>query len=192
MEPERIRTFIAVEIPDQIKEQIERMQRGLRGLAGDVSWVRPASIHLTVRFLGEISLDLLGAICESVTACAASHPPFTLEARGVGCFPSERKPRVLWVGIEDASGALAEIHSRLEEALSRLGFDRENRAFSPHLTLGRMRSAQSGAVMASRLKATGFDAHPFRVTRIVVMRSDLGPKGAKHTPQAVCPLRGSG
>ncbi|PYT09516.1 MAG: RNA 2',3'-cyclic phosphodiesterase, partial [Acidobacteria bacterium] len=114
--------------------------------------------------------------------------PFEIEVSGAGCFPSPRNPRVLWVGFSAVPEALKQLYANLEDELAREGFPREKRKFSPHLTIGRIRSPHNSALVAESLIATGFTSETFDATEIIVMRSDLKPTGSIYTRQAVIGL----
>jgi RNA 2',3'-cyclic 3'-phosphodiesterase len=183
-----IRTFVCIEVPAPIKDRIGRLQDELRTLGCQVSWVKPSNIHLTLKFLGEISISRLPRVSEAVELAAKSIRSFEISISGTGCFPSSRNPRVLWVGMNPVAEELKHLNGSIEDFLSRSGFDRESKAFSPHLTIGRVRSPQASAQVAERLVSIGFDLEAFFAREVIVMRSDLSPTGSVYTPQAVIQL----
>lgn len=148
-----MRVFAAIDVPESIRRDLGQLQEEFRRAAGDgargVSWVRPSGIHLTLKFLGEIS-DARAASAIAALKVIERFPPFTLEVRGCGFFPDARRPRVLWVGVS-APAALAGLARQVDAALTAQGFAPDDRTFRPHLTLARFRVAkpQSGITLAA-------------------------------------------
>ena len=185
-----IRTFICIEIPESIKGRIEELQGSLRTAGAQVSWVKAANIHLTLKFLGDVELSRIDIIKRAAERAASSIDPFEIEVFDAGCFPSPRNPRVLWVGLKNIPEELKRLHRELEEYLSREGFQRGQKKFSPHLTIGRIRSPRNASRVAEDLIEKGFEAENFQAHEIIVMRSDLNPGGSVYTPQARINLGG--
>ncbi|MCI0489051.1 MAG: RNA 2',3'-cyclic phosphodiesterase [Blastocatellia bacterium] len=185
-----LRTFICIEITEAIKGRIADLQDSLRSAGAQVSWVKAANIHLTLKFLGDVQLSRIESILRAAERAAASISPFEIEVSGAGCFPSPRNPRVLWVGLANVPEELKRLHAGLEAELAREGFPREQKNFSPHLTICRIRSPRNASRVAEDLIARGFEAESFQAREIIVMRSDLKPAGAIYTPQAVIKLGG--
>ena len=183
-----IRTFVCLEIPETIRERIAELQSSLKQIDAHVSWVKPANIHLTLKFLGDVSPSRIARVCEAVERAAGSSSPFEVEVNGSGCFPSPRNPRVLWIGLGDLPHQLRRLHMALEDDLAREGFPREEKRFAPHLTIGRIRSPHDAARVAEELIARGFNSETFPAASVIVMRSELHPTGSIYTPQAVIPL----
>jgi len=183
-----IRTFICIEIPDSIKSRIGRLQESLREIDAQISWTKPSNIHLTLKFLGGVRASRLERIKDAVTRAAQGIEPFDIEVNGTGCFPSPRSPRVLWVGITRVPEDLQSLYVKLEDELSRIGFDREKRKLSPHLTIGRIRTPHNASRVADSLIAATFAPEQFHTSEIIVMRSDLKPTGSIYTPQAIVRL----
>jgi 2'-5' RNA ligase len=171
--------------------QAEVLQRKLAGLDDKIRWVNPRNLHLTLRFLGETSRIQVETVCLAVR-CAASHvDEFPIHLSGTGCFPSPRRPRAFWIGVSDASN-LIRLFETVEAELTSAGFPREERPFSPHLTLGRVRVDRSSPRLGEALSSAEFDAPPFLVGEVVVMKSDLRNSGAVYTPIARLGLRKGG
>jgi 2'-5' RNA ligase len=190
-----VRAFIAVPLPDAIVRALGRVQHKLsRNIPEDsVRWVRPQGIHLTLKFLGDTPLDRLPPIRAALHAVAANAPAFTISVGGAGCFPNARRPRVVWIGIDEPQGRLARLHSAIEEALDNAGFPPEGRPFKPHLTLGRVNRRSSGSD-ASQVGETVVDAAvnvlgQVKATQIDLIRSILQPTGAEYTTLASFSLR---
>ncbi|WP_447972643.1 RNA 2',3'-cyclic phosphodiesterase [Nitrospira sp. Kam-Ns4a] len=189
-----IRTFVAVELDEPLRavigrvqaEMRERLEREFRREAPDVrlQWVRPESIHVTLKFLGEIEEGRVAAIGEALERIAASLAPFAVEVGGLGVFPDARAPRVVWLGLSGQVDALVRLAAEVDAALHALGFPREDRPFAPHLTLARVKDRQRDvgrALAASGLLDRAAAAGSLRVRAIALMKSDLRPSGAVYT-----------
>jgi 2'-5' RNA ligase len=185
---ETIRTFVCIEIPESIKRRIGELQKALARMRAPVSWTRPSNVHLTLKFLGAVSASRIEGVSRAVERAARGMGPFEIEVGGVGCFPSIRNARVLWIGVSSTTDKLSDLYSNLETRLEEEGFPRESRDFSPHLTIGRVRIPGKGAAVAEQLAARGFDNERFTATEVIVMRSDLKPTGSVYTRQSVIEL----
>ena len=138
--PDTLRLFVAVELPEAARDHVEIVLRRLQGLdVPGIRWVRPDSVHLTLKFLGNVPIEEVLPITEAMEQAASGTPSLTLRLDGAGVFPNPRSPRVVWLGVQGDVQPLALLQGRLEEALEAGGFAREDRAFTPHLTLGRVR-----------------------------------------------------
>ena len=187
---ETVRTFICIEIPETIKGRIDSLQHELRRLGAQVSWTRPSNIHLTIKFLGDVPATRIEDVKGAVERATAGRTAFEIEVGGTGCFPAPRNPRVLWVGLTSIPIPLRELHSAIESELAREGFPREEKRFSPHLTIGRVRNPQNAGRLAEELIRRGIESESFRAGEIIVMRSDLNPSGSIYTPLAATRLDG--
>lgn len=183
-----IRTFVCIDVPAPIRARIEALQRALRRNDVPISWVKPANIHLTIKFLGDVAASRIDAVRQAVERACQGIPPFEITVAGVGCFPSAKNPRVLWVGLNPLPDELRRLHSNIEAALEREGFVREAKRFSPHLTMARVRDPFKARTTVEELMVTGFAAETFPASAVIVMRSDLNPSGSIYTPQAVVHL----
>src|SRR5215813_1474257 len=181
---EVIRAFICIDVSASIKARLAALQDELRKLNAQVSWVKPENIHLTLKFLGDVSHSELPKIIEAVRRVIGSCSPFEVEVEGAGCFPSPRKPNVLWVGFANLPPALITLQKAFEDELERVGFAREEKSFKPHLTIGRIRQPRNAQRLAEELLKRGFPAEGFQADEIILMRSDLTPRGAIYTPLA--------
>jgi 2'-5' RNA ligase len=177
------RLFVCIELPERELRRVEAFVAGLRGLRSSVRWVAPSNMHLTLAFLGDAPASQVPAIASALDA-ATSRPRFELCLRGTGAFPTLRRPRVFWVGFGGDIGELGALQTRVAEELERVGFPRDERPYSPHLTLGRVKDDRDPALreVASRLEGDRLLGEPFEVADIVLMRSELGPHGARYTP----------
>ena len=182
-----LRTFIAIDLSAEVRASLGGLQDRLRGELGSrsVRWVQPQGIHLTLKFLGDTPQGQLDEIQRALARAAAGVEPFTVSAEGVGCFPNVRQPRVVWVGLQEATGALLRLRNAVESEVAPLGFPTEGRAFQPHLTLGRVQRDASpgearrvGQVVAAT--ATG-RLGEMAVSAVSYIKSDLRPTGAVYT-----------
>lgn len=180
---EKIRTFIAVPLPEEIRQLLAAVIDTLRVAAPEIKWVKPETIHLTLKFLGGLTPAELQAVCQALDRVFGQpHHPFSLTAGGVGAFPDFKRPRVLWVGVQgDSLDRLRALQAEIEDALHRRGFDKEERPFSPHLTLGRIKFLKHFTELREALRTLDNPHRSFNVTRVDVMRSDLKPGGAVYS-----------
>lgn len=185
-----VRTFLCVEMPQSVRERIEALQRELRRLDAPASWVKPANLHLTLKFLGDVEASRLAEVIATARRVAAASAAFPLTVSGAGCFPSPRQPRVLWVGMQQPLQPLERLHRALEDELAQAGFARDSKAFKPHLTIARLRQPRAAARLAEELIRRGFAAETFLVSELIVMQSELSPQGSRYTPLSVTALAG--
>ena len=181
----QVRAFIAVELPESVREALARWQERLRSTGPfPVRWVDPLGIHLTLRFLGSVAAGRLDDITGVMTAAARGLAPFRLEVGGLGVFPSPRRVQVVWVGLTGEVGRLQPLYRGLESGLAGQGFTPEPRPFAPHLTLGRVRNRATPAErqrLGEMVAATGFGAAPpVVVAGISLMGSQLTGEGAVY------------
>jgi 2'-5' RNA ligase len=184
-----IRTFICIEVPKSIREQIGALQQTVGGHDAKISWVKPSNIHLTLKFLGDVTATRIPAVSSAVERAARLSRTFEIEVGGAGCFPSANRPRVIWVGLTAVPDGLVRLHALIEEELAGEGFAPDTRKFSPHLTIGRVRLPKNAPRVAEDLISTGFEPEIFQTTEVVVMRSDLNPSGSIYSPISTCRLR---
>jgi RNA 2',3'-cyclic 3'-phosphodiesterase len=179
------RLFVALEPPDLVRRRLAAMQAELQRAVGrsaqDIRWVAPEGVHLTLQFLGAVPEERLAAVKDAVAGAAETARPLHLEVRGTGAFPTARRARVVWAGVGGDVAPLAELVAELGRRLAPLGFAPEERAFSPHLTLGRARDPHGAPGMAAALaQPATAPAAPWRATEIVLFESHLSPKGARY------------
>ena len=180
-----IRAFVAIELSEEIQSQLEEIIAELKRRLGDVPvrWVPVKNIHLTLKFLGDVSVANIDMLKEILKALASNHSKFSISVGGIGSYPKPQQPRVIWVGVE-APPELISVQRNIETEAARLGYAREHRAFSPHLTLGRVsRSASAKEVRAIAEVLEGYKLGFIGVTRvneIHLFRSDLLPSGAVY------------
>ena len=159
----------------------------LRPLAPDVAWVGRDDVHLTLKFLGGVEAGRLDAVTGALAGAVAGRPAFDLAVSGLGAFPSPARPRVLWAGVGEGAGAAGALAGLIDEALAPLGFPRETRPFSAHVTLGRVRTPRTDRRLAEALAAGGPVGRQ-RLGHVSLMRSELSPRGARYTELAALPL----
>lgn len=185
------RTFIAVEMSAEVRAHARQLITRLQGCGAKATWVKPEAMHLTLKFLGEVDLLDIPAVCDAVTLAVSDLPPFEVEVQGAGAFPTAARPRTVWLGVRRGQEELVALHDAVERAISRLGFRQENRRFRPHLTLGRVRGDRGlqelGEVVRQHADFVGGIAS---VDEVVVFSSELESGGPIHEPLAVAPLNG--
>jgi 2'-5' RNA ligase len=184
MEP--IRTFIAVELPPEIRLALETLQARLKSPdQAWVKWVDPRGIHLTLKFLGNIATDRVNEIIAAMREAAEGTPTLHLELKGTGVFPNLRRVQVAWVGLDGEIDRLIQLQQRIEASLARLGFARESRPFTPHLTLARVRdraSAEERQAFGQAIASASLEAnYAFEVTAIGLIKSQLTRAGALYS-----------
>jgi 2'-5' RNA ligase len=188
----RTRTFIGIDIGDAIRTAAVALQKELGQCGAEVKWVTPESMHVTLLFLGEVDDRELHAVCKAVREVAASEPPFTLRVSGVGAFPTPRRPKVLWAGITDGAEPLQRLNAGLEETMLDLGcYRKEERGYTPHLTLGRVKGDADGFALATELpKRLAWDGGRVSVDEVLVYSSETDRAGPVYTVIGRAPLTG--
>lgn len=194
-----MRIFIGIDLDDEIRTRIARFLDGVRGFAPDVRWVQPESLHLTLKFIGEQKTEQVEAIRERLRQIQS--PALEIRLAGYGFFPTAKSPRVFWIGIE-AGPQLAQLADNIDAAVAEFGIPREERAFSPHLTLARGRGGSGSpkwrkgdrpnsdfAVLEKRLAAMPtLEFGTMTAREFVLYQSQLSPKGSKYTKLQRYPL----
>jgi 2'-5' RNA ligase len=172
-----MRLFIAAELPPEIRTALGEVQRDLKPSTIHARWGAPDSIHITLKFLGEVVEERIKQIDGALQGL--TWQPFTVTVRGVGFFPRPRSPRVLWAGLE--APALAALAQQIDARMERAGFDREERPFRPHVTLARARDDRiDSSLVQNAGKYEDFDFGSFRVDRFFLFKSTLKPSGAVY------------
>ncbi len=186
-ESEPIRSFIAVDLQAPVREALQAPLLELSRLKADVRWVRPQGMHVTLKFLGGVEAPRLEQVHTTLAAVISGQPSFRLRVRGLGAFPSLRRPRVLWVGLEGLE--LVELATRVETAMTRLGFAAEKRPFAGHITVGRVSSRRGWPRVEEVISAhLTDDFGESAVDAVIIYRSTLRPDGAVYTPLWTIPL----
>jgi RNA 2',3'-cyclic 3'-phosphodiesterase len=179
----KLRTFIALPIDDVIRKRVVALQEELGETGAEVKWVEPENLHVTLLFLGEIDALEVVDICRAVRKVAENTAPFSLSVSGIGAFPNMRRPRTLWIGVDEGRDPLVALHDALEGALLKLGaYRREERGYTPHLTLGRITGEDAPAPLKGRLtRESDWLAGTLAVREVHVMSSELLPDGPRYS-----------
>jgi 2'-5' RNA ligase len=186
-----IRAFVAIELEESLRQALAQVQATLRSRlekaipsGARIQWVKPASIHLTLKFLGDIPEERVPEIQAALAQAVDQHARCTLEVGGLGVFPHARAPRVLWIGLADHDGAVQQLVSDVETALVVIGFRQELKPFHPHLTLARIKEQSHSAgraLTAGGLLEQSTTTGRLPVTAVALMKSDLQPSGSVYT-----------
>ena len=180
---ENWRVFCAIEFPRKVVDPALERIRVLRERFPQVAagWIRDGNFHLTVKFIGEVpraNVEKLSAAAERATTNLSS---FNLVVASAGSFPKNGPPKVLWLGVKDQSGKLQVLHQRLEETCAVEGFEKDERAFHPHLTIARIRKIGGARELAAAHRELGFEAVEVLISELLVIRSELSSAGSKYT-----------
>ena len=184
-----VRAFIAIEMPEAVRLRLGEITRQVQARAGEdarraVRWVPASNMHLTLRFLGEVSTANVQSLARMLQTEAEKHSGFEITIGELGAFPNMRRPRVIWVGSE-APGELSALQKAIEVETRKLGYPAEERPFSPHLTLGRISQTARPDEITQVARALGEvkigEVSRVRVDRVHLFRSDLRPSGAVYT-----------
>jgi 2'-5' RNA ligase len=193
---EQVRTFIAIELDETIEDALADLQEQLKAKVprDSVRWVKSEGIHLTLKFLGNVPANRIEEVERTLTQACVGFPAFSFSVGGLGCFPNPRRPRVVWVGVQEESGTLKRLQKAIEDGMERLGFPPEGRRFHAHLTLGRtQRRASSGDVrrLGQLVEETDIgELGRMEARAVSLMKSDLKPTGAVYTQLAAVGLEG--
>ncbi len=183
---ETVRSFIAISLPDELRLGLDKLQKRLKTANKPwIKWADPNGIHLTLKFLGDVSVDRISEISRVTAEAAREIPPFHLKTQGLGAFPNLNRVQVVWLGLGGELDKLGQLQQQIESALSRLGFTTETRAFKAHLTLARIRPQASpderqglGQLILSTKPETSYI---IKVEAVSLMRSQLTREGARYS-----------
>ncbi len=189
MNNERVRAFLAIDLPSAVKEEIGKIQERLKVPVNGIRWVKPEGIHLTLKFFGDISQEEIAAISPVVEKAAAGIRPLSLSVGNLGVFPGVSRPRVLWIGMNGDLAVLSALQQEIETGLASRGFKKEERTFTPHLTLGRIRSPREVSGLDKALaKREDYQAGRFTAEGLTLFKSDLTREGAIYSALAYFPF----
>lgn len=177
-----MRLFVALELETAVRTALGNVQRRLRSSAHDVRWVNIDLLHVTMKFLGEVNDDILSDITAAIDLAASECVPFTIALDGCGCFPTGGPVRVVWGGVKETTGMLQSCAEFVEASLAEVGFAPERRAFSPHITLGRVRDDRSQGKLREAVCALSCDPAEQLAERLTLMSSTLSPTGPTYVP----------
>ena len=190
MANERVRAFVAITPTADLRQACAGVAAAASGLP--IRWVRPESVHLTLKFLGSVPADAIPAIHQALQRAVEGLAAFRVAVRGLGCFPHATRPRILWMGLDDPRRELVQLQYHIESTLAGLGMPVEKRLFRPHLTLARIRGTWGGEKLNALLSE--YENHFFGhlvVSQMHLMRSDLQNSGAVYTRLCSVALQGS-
>jgi 2'-5' RNA ligase len=188
----KIRSFLAFELPPEIKNMVARVSEELRQSTLSARWVKVDNIHLTVVFMGNIETEDIPAIAQGVKEVCEAFGPFDLSLKGVGCFPNRRNPRVLWLGLDGDLEPMSDFRDALQGHLTGFGIKEERRKFKPHLTLGRFRKPKKMDSKEDQLlsKYEDLSSSVCSLKELILFKSELKPTGAVYTKVEAWPLTG--
>ena len=185
-----MRAFLAIELPDAVREAIESLIQRLRQSHARVRWVKSQNMHLTIRFLGEIEPSGVDGLASCMQQACDTIEPFTLAIKGTGAFPNLRRPAVIWVGAECGQPGLIQCRHAADAAASAIGVSPEKQAFKPHLTLARIPDPREGSRLFDAINAEhAFQGGAFQVDAVALFSSRLLPGGPVYQREHVFPLR---
>ena len=187
-----MRLFVAIELSLQARSALRAAQDALRPRSGDVRWTPPEQLHLTAKFLGEVPDGQARDVAEAITRAATASMPFNMSVGGCGCFPPRGAVRIVWAGADEPTGALPACIDAVESELADLGFERERRPFSPHITIGRVKEDRSAGRLRSLVEKHELPPVLQPVATLTLMSSVLSPKGAQYTAVKTARLGNAG
>jgi len=176
-----IRAFIAVDIPGEIKKDIDRLIAGFRDDTSGIRWVKAANLHLTLRFLGDIPQESIANLAESTRDNLKGFGPFDTALSGMGGFPNLKKPRVIWIGTGEGTEKLEELADKVEKSCIESGFGKADKPFTSHLTVGRIKFTKGLESVINKIEKIDYHTSVFKVNEIAIIKSDLSPAGPKYS-----------
>ena len=177
-----MRTFIAIELSDQICEALAQIQAHLKYSGADVKWIETANIHLTLKFLGDITEENCGKIKSILDEIVRSIKPFEMSIKDIGAFPNINYPRVIWIGLDKGTVESKALAEKISEEVLKIGFQKEPRPFAPHLTIGRVRSPKNKEALKEKIGSCQLPmVKPQLISSIILFQSTLTPKGPIYT-----------
>ncbi len=187
--PNKIRAFIAVEIPEDLKIALQKIQDIFKGAGDRITWVKPAGLHITLQFLGDIEVQSIPDIGGEIEQACTVQSPFDIRLAGTGSFPDMKRPRILWAGIREGAEEIKEIYKDLEPRLSGIGFTQEKRLFRPHITLGRIKYIKDPGRFKSLIKQNSdVQIGSMTADAVHLIESRLRPDGAAYSSRLVVSL----
>jgi 2'-5' RNA ligase len=179
--------FCALELPEDVRARLRDHSGELREAVQDVaaSWTRVENIHLTLKFFGNVAVDRVSAISDAIARTSREFPAFRIGVGGTGVFPKPGRAQTLWIGVSDPSGKLVSLQRQLENECADAGFEKEDRAYRPHLTIARIRKPEGARQLADAHLRMEFEPAEFEIKELVLFRSELSSKGSKYTSISV-------
>jgi 2'-5' RNA ligase len=191
--PAFLRLFIAIAVPPDVQKEIGRAQGQLRRNSppGAIRWTRPEQFHVTLKYLGDVPAGQVAALEKSAVEVCARFSALRLSANGIGFFPGAQRPRVIWAGVDEPGGQLAELHRQLDEVMQPFAPAEKPERFAGHITLGRFKPGWHAAIPKLQERATRLRQRHFGdwlAGEVEIVRSELTAAGAMHTPLVSCRL----
>ena len=177
------RVFCAVELPDDVRERLREHIQQLRAAVPDAaaSWTRVENIHLTLQFFGNVDVGRIPVISDAASRAVEKFSPLQIGVGTTGVFPKPTRAQVLWIGVNDSSGELSSLQRQLENECAKTGFEKEGRAYRPHLTIARLRKPEGARQLAEAHLQMKFEPIDIELRELVVFRSELSSKGSRYT-----------
>ena len=176
---DKIRTFIAVDLPQDAKLEVDRLTSSFRNEGRGVKWVNAENLHITLRFLGDIDQESVPKLAENIKTNIYGFGKFDLSLSGLGGFPNLKMPRVIWVDTDIGKDKLRDLATAVEMACIESKFGRSDKRFMAHLTIGRVKNPSGIDNVLKKIRKTTFGAGPFNITGVTIFKSDLSPAGPK-------------
>ena len=177
------RVFAAIELPDSVRSRLSDHIQRLRAAVPEAtaSWTRVENIHLTLKFFGNVAVDRIAVISSAAARVVEEFSAFEISVGKTGVFPKPSRAQVLWIGVSDPSGKLANLQQRLENEFAKKGFEKEDRAYRPHLTIARLRKPEGARRLADAHLEMEFEPAKIEVKELIVFRSELSSQGSRYT-----------
>ncbi len=175
-----IRTFIAIDTPEEFKPEITKLQGTLKATRADVRWEHEKKFHITLKFLGDVKEKILPGMVSHLDSVLRECSSFDLTYSNLGCFPNKKFPKIIWVGAHNTDGKLEEIQSTIEDELISFGFNREKNRFMPHITIGRVKGEKNLQDLVSTMEKLTLTPRTFHINTVVVVKSVLKPTGSEY------------
>ncbi|MCI0596761.1 MAG: RNA 2',3'-cyclic phosphodiesterase [candidate division Zixibacteria bacterium] len=179
-----MRLFVAAPFPAEVKNDLGKLIDDWRKEKDKVGWVKKENLHLTLKFLGETPLEKMDALKRDLAANLNSSKVFSTSLSGAGAFPNLNRARVIWIGVSEGKEKLSELAQKVEKATRPLGFPAAERAFSAHLTIGRVKDSRLTERLLAKIRSCTFEAQGVIVSEVVLYQSELAPGGSVYTPLA--------
>jgi 2'-5' RNA ligase len=183
-----LRLFAALATPDDTAAQLAAIRDRLMAAGAEGQWEPIGKLHVTVKFLGDTDEDLLPDVVYSLERCCQGVSPLLVKYSALGCFPNSRAPRVVWVGMNDLRGNLSPLKARIEDTFASLGFEKEDRPFHPHVTLGRVKGLKNVQRLIRIMESITFESQPVEIRDVALVKSELKPGGSIYTTLKRIPL----
>ncbi|UCC80909.1 MAG: RNA 2',3'-cyclic phosphodiesterase [Candidatus Zixiibacteriota bacterium] len=185
---DKIRTFIAVDLPQDAKMEVDKLTSTFRNEGRGIKWVNAENLHITLRFLGDVREEVVPRLAETIKTNIYGFGRFDLSLSGLGGFPNLRMPRVIWVDTYVGKDRLRDLATGVEMACIESKLGRSDKRFTAHLTIGRVKNPSGIDNVLKKIQGTRFETRPFNINAVTIFKSDLSPAGAKYTPLEIIRL----